>query len=150
MAIQALDARGRDGLWRKYRAMIVDGALYPLHLAIASHWKVHYFTAGMADHPEHRAEEEAYLTDMPKTIGARAMAALETVSGSLGLDYGGIDFGIGPDGEVLLFEANATMVVNPPEPDSRWDYRRAPVQRVLDAVQAMLLNRAGNLPAGPA
>ncbi|HTA37824.1 MAG TPA: tetratricopeptide repeat protein, partial [Candidatus Acidoferrales bacterium] len=45
LAIELLDARGADGQWRKYRVMIVDGWLYPLHLAVASHWKVHYFSA---------------------------------------------------------------------------------------------------------
>ncbi len=144
MAIEALDARGRDGLWRKYRAMMVDGRIYPLHLAVATQWKVHYFSAAMADHPEHRAEEAAFLTNMPRVLGERAMAALEGINDILGLDYGGIDFGVNAEGEVLLFEANATMVINPPEPDPRWDYRRAPIQTVLDAVRAMLLERAGN------
>lgn len=147
MAIENLDARGADGLWRKYRVMMIDGQLYPLHLAIANQWKVHYFSAAMADHPEHRAEEAAFLANMPKALGGQAMAALEAIVATLGLDYGGIDFGLNAKGEVLLFEANATMVVNPPELDPQWDYRRAPVQRVLDAVRGMLLERAGNFSA---
>ena len=43
---------------------------------------------------------------------------------------------------MLLFEANATMVVNPPDADPRWDYRRAPTQAILDAVRDMLIDRA--------
>jgi hypothetical protein len=70
------------------------------------------------------------------------MVALERIAATLGLDYGGIDFGLSADGSVLLFEANATMVVNPPEPDPIWDYRRAPIQRVIDAAKQMLLTRA--------
>jgi hypothetical protein len=58
------------------------------------------------------------------------------------LDYGGIDFGLTRQGEVLLFEANATMVVNPPDPDERWAYRQAAVDRIYAAVQRMLLDRA--------
>ena len=81
---------------------------------------------------------------MTKAIGAKAMAALERIAGVLGLDYAGIDFGIGPGGEVLLFEANATMVVNPPDPDARWAYRRPAVATILDAVGAMLRQRASN------
>jgi hypothetical protein len=141
MAIQFLDARGGDGKARKYRAMIVDGALYPLHLAIAADWKVHYFTADMADRPDHRAEEAAFLADMPGVLGPQRIAALERVRDILGLDYGGIDFALAKDG-ILLFEANATMVVNPPDPDPRWAYRAAAVERILGAVRRMLRARA--------
>jgi hypothetical protein len=45
IAMEYLDARGRDGKSRKYRVMLIGGKLYPLHLAISSHWKIHYFTA---------------------------------------------------------------------------------------------------------
>ena len=142
LAIDYLLARGGDGLARKYRVMIVDGRLYPLHLAISRHWKVHYFTADMADDANHRAEDAAFLDDMANAIGAKAMAALERIAGVLGLDYAGIDFGVGPGGNVLLFEANATMVVNPPDPDPRWAYRRPAVATILDAVRAMMIARA--------
>jgi hypothetical protein len=145
IAIEYLDARGADGAALKYRAMIVDGRLYPLHLAISRDWKVHYFTADMAENEAHRAADAAFLADMPGTLGAEAMTGLEAIRDTLRLDYGGIDFGLGPNGEILLFEANATMVINPPEPDPRWDFRRAPVERVLAAVRGMLA-RAGDGP----
>src|SRR5208282_5864051 len=61
MAIEYLDARGRDGKTRKYRVMIIDGRMYPLHLAVSEQWKVHYFTAAMELHAEHQAEEAAFL-----------------------------------------------------------------------------------------
>ncbi|HEX3500453.1 MAG TPA: tetratricopeptide repeat protein [Stellaceae bacterium] len=144
MAMQLLDARGADGLARKYRVMIVDGQLYPLHLAISADWKVHYFTAAMAEHPEHRAEEAAFLADMAGVLGPVAMAGLAHIRDALGLDYGGIDFAPGRDGALLLFEANSTMVVNPPDADPRWDYRRAPIERVLAAARRMV----GRLAAG--
>jgi Tetratricopeptide repeat len=142
LAISYLDARGADGNARKYRVMIVDGCIYPLHVAVSRHWKVHYFTADMAENPAHRGEDSAFLEDMPKEIGSKAMAALERIRDALGLDYGGIDFGLGPNGEVLLFEANATMVVNLPDSDPRWTYRRPAVERILDATRAMLIGRA--------
>jgi hypothetical protein len=122
--------------------MMVGGDIYPLHLAISDDWKVHYFTADMADRADHRAEESAFLEDMPKIIGAEAMSGLQAVARTLDLDYGGIDFGLGPDGKVLLFEANATMVVNPPDSDPRWDYRRGPVERIFKAVHSMLQRHA--------
>ncbi len=141
-AIQYLDARGVDGKYRKYRVMMIGGWLYPLHLAISSHWKIHYVTAEMTEDAEHRAEEAKFLRDMPRVLGSRAMTALGDIQEALGLDYAGIDFGLSPSGDVLLFEANATMTVVPPGQGRQWDYRRDAIQRVEDAVRKMLLGKA--------
>jgi len=144
LVIQYLDARGPDGMARKYRVMFIDGVAYPLHLAISADWKVHYFSAGMAGDAAHREEERRFLEDMPSVLGRPAMAALERIRGILGLEYGGIDFALAPDGSVLVFEANATMVVFPPNPDPMWDYRRGAIDLVLEAATRMLLRRAGH------
>jgi hypothetical protein len=141
--IQYIEVRAPDGTFRKYRVIVVDGALFPLHLAISTHWKVHYFTADMIDRPEHRAEEAAFLADMSGAIGAPATAALGTIARRLGLDYGGIDFALDAAGRVVVFEANATMIAPPPPSDERWAYRRGPVERIDAAVRTMLLARAG-------
>jgi hypothetical protein len=137
-----LDARGSDGKARKYRVMSIDGKLYPLHVAISSHWKIHYFTAEMGDSPQHRAEDAEFIENMPAVLGPRAMAALAEIQSRLGLDYAGIDFGLSADRQILLFEANATMVVNPPEPDEKWAYRRPAVERIYAAMRGMLMGRA--------
>jgi len=143
LAIQYLDARGSDGKARKYRVMFIDGRMYPLHLAISSDWKVHYFSADMAGSAGFRDEERRFLLDMPGVLGPRAMNALAGVAAALGLDYAGIDFALAPDGSVLLFEANATMVVFPPGPEPMWDYRRAAVEATLEAARRMLDRHGG-------
>ncbi|MDR3493535.1 MAG: hypothetical protein P4L82_02940, partial [Ancalomicrobiaceae bacterium] len=141
LVISYLDARGADGMARKYRVMFIDGQLYPVHLAISADWKVHYFTAAMADAPQHRAEEQRFLADMPAVVGPKAMAALTAIRDDLQLDYGGVDFGLGADGELLFFEANATMVLIPPDPDPIWDYRRPAIAAARQAVARMLARR---------
>ncbi len=138
LAIEYLNARGPDGMARKYRVMFIGGRMYPLHLAISVDWKVHYFSAAMEADPRFRAEESRFLEDMPGVIGGRAMAALARIQAVMGLDYGGIDFGLAPDGRVLLFEANATMAIVPPGPDPIWDYRRRAVADVLAAARGLL------------
>jgi hypothetical protein len=147
LAIEYLDARGADGMARKYRVMFIDGASYPLHLAISMDWKVHYFSAAMAANPEYRAEEDRFLREMPAVVGEHGMAALARVQAALGLDYGGIDFGLASDGSLLLFEANATMVIIPPDADPIWNYRRPAVAAALGAAQRMLARRAARGPA---
>jgi glutathione synthase/RimK-type ligase-like ATP-grasp enzyme len=140
--IEYLDAKGAHGMTRKYRVMFIDGAIYPWHLAISADWKVHYYTAAMADHPSHREEEKRFLENMPEVLGARAMAALRALQNRLGLDYAGVDFALDQDGAVLLFEANAAMTMNAPPPEPIWDYRRATVAAAQKAVAAMLRRRA--------
>jgi glutathione synthase/RimK-type ligase-like ATP-grasp enzyme len=139
LLIEFLNAFDAEGWARKYRIMMIGGRLFPLHLAISRDWKVHYFTAAMAEQADHRAEEDAFLADMPAVLGPSAIAALGQICEALGLDYAGIDFGLDGNGNILLFEANATMVINPPGPDKIWDYRRAAVDRALAAARAMVL-----------
>ncbi len=138
LAIQYLDARGSDRLVRKYRVVFVDGGLYPVHLAISSDWKVHYFTSRMAQDSAHRDEERRFLENMPAVLGERAMSALAGIRATLQLDYAGVDFALDAERRVLLFEANATMVVAPPGPEAIWDYRRPAIGAVLDACRRML------------
>ncbi len=140
--IDQLDARDADGFYRKLRVMIIDRKIYPLHLAIARHWKIHYFKADMAHSPDNRRVDQAFLEDMPAFIGPRGMAALERVNAALDLDYGGIDFAVNAAGDILLFEANATMVMVPLSGDPKWDYRRPAFDAVFAAIRAMLVERA--------
>jgi tetratricopeptide (TPR) repeat protein len=131
-----------DGFFRKFRVMRVDGVLYPLHLAISRDWKVHYFTAAMAENADFRAEEARFLADMPAFLGADALTALASIFDVLALDYAGIDFALAPDGRVVLFEANATMAIVTPTPEPIWDYRRPAVGNVIAATVAMLRRRS--------
>jgi Tetratricopeptide repeat len=144
LAIEFLDARGVDGLTRKYRVMFIDRQLFPLHLAVSMDWKVHYFSAAMAESAALRDEEQRFLEDMPAALGERAMRALEQVCRELDLDYAGIDFGLAPDGSILLFEANAAMAILPPGPDRIWDYRRRPIEAALQAARGLVLMRAAS------
>lgn len=142
LVIEFIDVRRPDRGVRKYRMMIAGSRLLPLHLAISDRWMVHYFSADMAERPEHRAEEAAFLVDPAGVLGSAALTALETVAHRLGLDCGGIDFALDPAGRVVVFEANATMIVPPPPPGERWAYRHAAVDRIDAALRAVLIERA--------
>jgi glutathione synthase/RimK-type ligase-like ATP-grasp enzyme len=147
LAIEYLDARGKDGNARKYRVMMIGGKLLPLHLAISRNWKVHYFTSDMAQEPDHRAEEMAFLENMRSVLGDRAMTALEAICERLALDYAGVDFALNANGDLLLFEANATMVIaSPPDDEERWAYRRGAISAAIEAVVAMIKQKAGGKP----
>ncbi len=146
IAMQYLDARGPDGCVRKYRVMMIDGALYPLHLAVSHDWKVHYFSGAMRDDATFQAEEARFLNAMPDVLAPSGMAALEAIQATLGLDYAGVDFGIGLNGELLVFEANAVMNIIPPDASPQWDYRRPAINRAIGAARRLLVNRARRSP----
>lgn len=143
IAIEYLDAYGADGAARKYRCMFIGGTIYPLHLAISSHWKIHYFSADMESSAAYRAEEAAFLDDMEGTLGSGGGAALTRVMEALRLDYAGIDFARRADGTLLVFEANAAMAMIPPPPSPMWRYRLAALDAAYDAVRLLLLRKAG-------
>jgi tetratricopeptide (TPR) repeat protein len=140
--IAFMDTRGADGFLRKYRMLFIDGRLYPVHLAVSSDWKVHYFSSDMSERADHRDEERAFLDDPRAALGAPVMTALEGVCRTLGLDYGGADFAITADGKLAIFEANATMAVFPPPDGEQWAYRRSAYEAVVTAVRAMISARA--------
>jgi hypothetical protein len=79
---------------------------------------------------------------MPGFLGERAMRALQGIARALALDYAGIDFALHADGRLLLFEANATMVILPPPEGRVWDYRRPQAARASAAAITMLTQRA--------
>jgi tetratricopeptide (TPR) repeat protein len=136
------NTRSADGCVRKYRVLFVDGRPLPVHLAISNEWKVHYFSADMTGRADHRAEEARYLADMRGVLGPQALAALEEIGRVLGLDYGGVDFGIDAAGKVVVFEANATMAVYLPAAGEEWAYRRPAYDAVIAAVRKLIADRA--------
>ncbi|MGC2130915.1 MAG: tetratricopeptide repeat protein [Candidatus Aquilonibacter sp.] len=149
LAIELLDARGADGLYRKYRFLSIGGTLYPVHLARSSQWKVHYFSADQVRTADAIAEEEAFLANPRAAIGERAMAALETAAQRIGLDYFGIDFALDHNGNALFFEANATMRAVVPVADDPSIARRNAAIAANAALRDLVLRaaREANEPA---
>jgi hypothetical protein len=133
-----VDFAAPDGLYRKHRVVFVDGRALPYHLAISPSWMVHYESSGMDKRPDLLAEEMRFLEDPAAALGARAWAAVNGIGAAMGLGYAGVDFSLLPDGRVLLFEANATMLVHPEAPDGPLARKNPIIQRIFDAFREML------------
>ena len=132
------DFRSHDGHYRKYRMFFVDREPYPYHLAIGDDWLVHYDKSGTANHTARLDEERRYLENPEAVLGAAAMGALRAMGRRLDLDFCGVDFSLLPDGRVLLFEANATMLVHPEAPEGPLAHKNVHVERILKAFWALL------------
>jgi hypothetical protein len=104
---------------------------------------VHYFSSDMEAHDWKLAEEAGFLDDPEAALGARAWAALCQAGRRIDLDYCGMDFTVRPDGTVLVFEANATMLVHPERPGTKLAFKNGAVQRIIEAVRALIALRMG-------
>jgi len=134
--------QSRDGFYRKYRFIYVDGKILPYHLAIGGDWLVHYVRTPMAEETALRDEEAAFLADWRGHVGARAAAARVEIGARTALDYCGVDCAVLPDGGLLLFECNAAMLVRHSAQPAMFDYKRAPAERIRAAVSRLLERRA--------
>lgn len=141
------DYRSPDGYWRKYRVIFIDRKPYPYHLAISTHWLVHYATADMLAQPGKCAEERKFLEDPGAVLGTAGMTALRAIGKRLDLDYAGVDFTVLPNGRLLVFEANATMLVHP-EQQAEFAYKNPAVHRIVEAFGALLDGRIASARAG--
>lgn len=131
-----------DGFYRKYRVVFIDRKPMPYHLAIGEQWMLHYVTANMRSDAWKTDEERRFLEAPQQALGAGAWAALRDIGERLDLDYCGVDFSLLPDGRVLVFEANATMLVHLENPaDPVLGFKNPYVQRIFDAFEDMLARR---------
>ena len=138
-----VDYSGSDGLFRKYRVVLIDGQAYAGHMAISSRWMIHYLNADMIDNPRNRAEEAAFMRDFDASFGARHQAALREIARRCGLDYLIMDCAETPDGRLLVFEVGNAMIVHSMDPELVFPYKTSQMRKLFGAFQAMLRARAG-------
>lgn len=138
-----VDYASPDGLFRKYRIVLVDGRPYACHMAIADEWKVWYLNADMALSASRRLEEGLFMQDFDTAFAARHAAALREMANRVGLDYVTIDCAETKNGALLVFEADNTAIVHDMDPPSVYPYKPAQMQKIFQAFQAMLYRRAG-------
>ena len=62
-----VEYRGADGLFRKYRIVLIDGRPYACHMAISDSWVVHYMSAGMLESAAKREEEARFFATSTMT-----------------------------------------------------------------------------------
>ena len=133
-----VDYAGPDGQFRKYRIVLIDGQPFICHLAISSHWMVHYLNAGMDDSEKKRAEEAAGMAEFDTGFARRHAAALADIHARIGLPYLGIDCAETRDGRLLVFEVDNAMVVHAMDDPGRYPYKQPVMAKVFAAFEGML------------
>ncbi len=142
-AAQYIDYHSDDGLYRKLRIVLIDGVPFICHLAISDHWMVHYLSAGMAESAEKRLEEQRVMEGFEQDFALRFGAPLAAIADALQLDYVTIDCAQGPDGRLLVFEADSRGLIHAADPTELYPYKPAVMQKAFDAFTALLHRRAG-------
>jgi hypothetical protein len=139
IATQFVDFAGADGLYRKSRAFIIGQRIVLRHMLVSDHWNVHADDRSrfMSGHPEAVAAERALL-ESSDPFAPNVHQVLEAVRHRMPLDFFGLDFGVTPDGSVVLFEANATMSFFPFSDDPQFDYLKRCVVPARDALRDLL------------
>jgi tetratricopeptide (TPR) repeat protein len=134
--IEYIDYRSVDGHFRKYRFIFVGDQVLPYHLCIGRDWKLHHINTDMAHHAWMQQEEAAFLGDSGAVFGPAQMQALHDIRDRMGLDYCGIDCGLDRDGNVVVFEVNASMLVH--ARNEGFLYTTPAVELIKHAYDAML------------
>jgi hypothetical protein len=93
----------------------------------------------MAHQPWMQQEEAAFLANPATVFHAAHFQALRAIRERIGLDYFGIDCGLDSDGNLLVFEVNASMLVHDDNAD--FPYKDPFVRVIKTAFDAMLHNR---------
>jgi hypothetical protein len=110
LATQYVDFASPDRLYRKYRVFFIGPHTILRHMYVSDHWNVHSADRArfMALHPDIVAEEKA-LIESAEPFGAKVREVFRALRERMPLDFFGLDFGLMPNGDLVLFEANATM-----------------------------------------
>ncbi|MCK9396878.1 MAG: RimK family alpha-L-glutamate ligase [Methylobacter sp.] len=135
-----IDYRSQDGLFRKYRIVLIDGTPFVCHVGISEHWMIHYLNAGMAESAEKRAEEERFMIDFDSCFARKHFDAFRAIYERVGLDYLGIDCGETVDGKLLIFEIDSCMIIHAIDPVDVFPYKQPQMRKVFSAFRQMLLD----------
>jgi hypothetical protein len=137
-----VDYAGSDGLFRKYRIVVIDGRPYACHLAVADRWDIWYLNAGMSLSASKRFEEETFMRTFDTGFAIRHRAALGRIVDRIGLDYFTVDCAETRNGSLLIFEADNTAIVHNMDPPDIFPYKLPQMRKVFDAFAAMLQRHA--------
>jgi len=100
-----------QGLYHKQRIAVIDGEPLLRHAMYDSNWKIHSGARAFMMARESWEEEAVYFDRYDKELLPPMRPAIDEITRRLQLEYYGIDCALQPDGQMIVFEANANMNV---------------------------------------
>lgn len=133
-----VDYRDKDGMFRKYRIVLIEGRPFACHMGISEHWMIHYLNAGMADCIWKREEEAQFMADFDNDFAVRHAPAFQAINERIGLDYLGIDCAQTREGKLLIFEVDSCMIIHALDSVEVFPYKQPQMRKVFEAFYQML------------
>jgi len=138
------DFRSGDGLYRKYRMIWADGAIFRRHVIAGLEWNVTGSARShMVTQPETVDAEKDFMASADDPLDARVAELFRIV----GLDFGVSDFAVSDSGEITVFELNGTFQISGSIPEKyreRWGYLEANNRAIVDALIGCIARRVVN------
>ena len=130
----------RDGVYIKYRLVVVNGEVFLRHMIVSDKWIIHSGSRDfMQKQPKYQVMEQKALKNFEKEIKPKIQQSISKLYQVTKLDYFGIDCSIDSDFNLLIFELNANMNVlinNAKDKENIWS---EPISKIQNAITQMIL-----------
>jgi phosphoserine aminotransferase len=132
-----VDYSDASGLFRKIRIALINGKPFVCHMAVSSHWMIHYVNAGMYEDHWKSDEEARFMADFAQFV-QKHQPALDAIGQRMQLEYLVMDCAESRGGELLLFEIDHGGVVHAMDVESLFPYKNAYIHKAKRAFSALL------------
>jgi len=158
-AVEFVNLKREDGFYRQQRAAVIDGEIIVSRSSIYREWMVTSWRSKSEGIEFYRAnphtieECNRIVADPEAHLGSAAMRVLEAIADRIPLDMFGIDFEVDRDGQVVFFEAGASMILQPLSLSSEPPDVRLPMEpliRIDGAFRELVARRIAEGPRRPA
>ena len=131
-----------DGVYQKYRFVVINGEVFISHFVTYDHWMVHYFNCGkfMENNPQYEEQEKHLIENFESEYKDRIQPTITEIYKKIRLDFFGIDCSIDKQGQICLFEVNSSMnIFHYPSHHNRWE---GALEKIKNAVIEMLIRKS--------
>jgi hypothetical protein len=144
IATEFVNLEGGDGLYRKYRVYFFGTRVVYRNQYVSDQWNVHSkdHIRCLAERPQLQKELLAMFGRPEGAFPGPVFKMFREVRTRMPLDYFGLDFGFMPDGEAVLFEANATMSFFPSWTDVQFRHCLPPACQAFRELVDSAISRA--------
>jgi glutathione synthase/RimK-type ligase-like ATP-grasp enzyme len=132
-----VDCRTGAGLYDKQRFVVIGGEPVLRHWLQNDQWKIHGASRSFMLARETWEEDRIRTRWLETEMVPRLMPAFREIHARVGLEYFGLDCNVRPNGDLLIFEANANMnILHNPYPEM--NERITMIHRKIQALLARL------------